>query len=360
MPHDPEPTLADSPSPFLRHGAEQPVSWLPWGEAAFERARRENRPILLDIGAVWCHWCHVMDRESYEDPETARLINDSFVPVKVDRDERPDVDARYQLAVQVISGQGGWPLTAFLTPDGEVFYGGTYFPPEDRWGRPLFRRVLTEVRRVWDEEREQAVDSARSLRARLSALDQAESEPGPLDPSLVEKGVEAFTLLFDAKHGGFGGAPKFPNAGALKLLLDEHLDTGEAEPRQIVAETLTAMARGGIHDHLGGGFHRYSVDAKWIVPHFEKMAYDNGALLEAYALGLAVLGDPTYRAVADGVTTYYREIAPELHEAGGFPPRRTRTSAMTTATTGPGRSRRSRRRSAETIASSARRPSGTD
>jgi len=319
MPEPPSPSLADSRSPFLRHGAEQPVNWLPWGPEAFARARRENRPVLLDIGAVWCHWCHVMDHESYEDPETAALINELFVAVKVDRDERPDVDARYQRAVQALTGQGGWPLTAFLTPDGEVFYGGTYFPPEDRFGRPSFRRVLEEVARVWREEPERAVEAARQIRVHVSAYEQAEAEAGAVTRTIVDGAVAAFIQGFDGRHGGFGGAPKFPNAGAIELFLDRYLDGGGALERRVVTQTLTAMARGGIHDHLGGGFHRYSTDARWLVPHFEKMAYDNGVLLEAYARAYAVFRDLLYRAAAEGIVVYYREVAPGLREAGGFP-----------------------------------------
>lgn len=319
MPEPPSPSLAGSRSPFLRHGAEQPVNWLPWGPEAFARAQRENRPILLDIGAVWCHWCHVMDHESYEDPETAALINELFVPVKVDRDERPDVDARYQRAVQALTGQGGWPLTAFLTPDGQVFYGGTYFPPEDRFGRPSFRRVLEEVARVWRDEPERAVEAARQIRVHVSAYEQAEAEAGAVAAGIVDGAVAAFMQGFDGRHGGFGGAPKFPNAGAIDLFLDRYLDGGRALERRIVTWTLTAMARGGIHDHLGGGFHRYSTDARWLVPHFEKMAYDNGVLLEAYARAYAVFRDPLYRAAAEGIVAYYREAAPGLREAGGFP-----------------------------------------
>ena len=319
MPEPPTPSLADSRSPFLRHGAEQPVNWLPWGPEAFARARRENRPILLDIGAVWCHWCHVMDHESYEDPETAALINELFVPIKVDRDERPDVDARYQRAVQAVSGQGGWPLTAFLTPEGEVFYGGTYFPPEDRYGRPSFRRVLETVARVWREEPERAAEQARLIRQHVSAYQQAEVEEGDVTRGIVDGAVAAFMQGFDGRHGGFGGAPKFPNAGAIELFLDRYLDGGRALERRIVTSTLTAMACGGIHDHLGGAFHRYSTDAEWLVPHFEKMAADNGALLEAYARAYAVFRDPLYRAAAEGIVAYYREVAPALREAGGFP-----------------------------------------
>ncbi len=312
------PTLEGSPSPFLAHGATQPVAWMPWGEAAFERARAEDRPILLDIGAVWCHWCHVMDRESYEDPETAALINELYVPVKVDRDERPDVDARYQRAVQALTGQGGWPLTAFLTPSGEPFFGGTYFPPADAQGRPAFRRVLAEMAEVWAEDRERAVRAASSLAERI-APPPPERMAGTLSRQAVFAGIEAFAGIFDIRAGGFGTAPKFPNPGALLLLLDRHLDTGEPWMARVVRETLDGMARGGIHDQLGGGFHRYSVDARWLVPHFEKMAYDNGPLLEAYARAHAATGEPAWADVCRGVLRYYREVGADTVEAGGFP-----------------------------------------
>ncbi|MFO7894618.1 MAG: thioredoxin domain-containing protein [Longimicrobiales bacterium] len=311
--------LTDSKSPFLRHGAEQPVDWLPWGEEAFRRAREEDRPILLDIGAVWCHWCHVMDRESYEDPDTAALINERYVAVKVDRDERPDIDARYQRAVQSLIGQGGWPLTAFLTPDGEVFHGGTYFPPEDRQGAPAFRRVLEEIHRVWTEERGRAREVADAVTERLSTVLAGEASEGELDASLIDGAVDAFAKVYDARNGGFGQAPKFPNAGGLGLLLDAWLD-GESElARGMVEATLTAMVTGGIYDQLGGGFHRYSTDARWIIPHFEKMAYDNGALLQLLARAAAVTDDPGLRKAAAGIVDYYRDVAPELIDAGGFP-----------------------------------------
>jgi uncharacterized protein YyaL (SSP411 family) len=241
--------LADSRSPFLRHGATQPVQWLPWGEAAFERAREENRPVLLDIGAVWCHWCHVMDRESYEDSKTAELINDMFVPVKVDRDERPDVDARYQRAVQMLTGQGGWPLTAFLLPDGQVFYGGTYFPPEEAHGRPSFRRVLTEVARVYREEPGRAREAANGIRSRLAEYATAEARAGEPDSAMVDEVIEELAGSFDFRYGGFGRAPKFPSAGALDLLIDRYLDDNTEWAQRMVVDTLTAMGRGGIHDY---------------------------------------------------------------------------------------------------------------
>ncbi|MGH7467101.1 MAG: thioredoxin domain-containing protein [Longimicrobiales bacterium] len=311
--------LQGSRSPFLQHGAGQPVRWLPWGESAFERARQLDRPILLDIGAVWCHWCHVMDRESYEDEQTAELINELFVPVKVDRDERPDVDARYQRAVQTLTGQGGWPLTAFLTPDGDTFYGGTYFPPNDLYGRPSFRRVLGEVARVWREDRDRAMDAVRGIGERMVAFAQAEVQPGALDPQHITDTVEAFAQSFDFRFGGFGRAPKFPNAGGLQLLLDHDLDTPQDWSRRMVVETLEAMALGGIYDQLGGGFHRYSVDARWLIPHFEKMAYDNGPLLEVCARAAVAYDNETLAQAAHGVVGYYFDVAGAVLERGGFP-----------------------------------------
>jgi len=292
---------------------------MPWGEAALERARKENRPILLDIGAAWCHWCHVMDRESYEDPETAALINELFVPVKVDRDERPDVDARYQRAVQTMTGHGGWPLTAFLTPDGEVYYGGTYFPPEDAYGRPSFRRVLREVARIWNEEPDRARDAVRGIRDRLSAYARAETEAGEVSADLVPQTIEEFAREFDFRFGGFGTAPKFPNPGGLALILDYTLGTGIPWARRMVVETLDAMARGGIYDQVGGGFHRYSVDARWIIPHFEKMSYDNGPLLDVYARAAAAFDNNRYRDVAADIVAHYFDIVPDLLETQSFP-----------------------------------------
>ena len=292
---------------------------MPWGRRAFERALHEDKPILLDIGAVWCHWCHVMDRESYEDESTATLINELFVPVKVDRDERPDVDARYQRAVQSMVGQGGWPLTAFLTPEGDTFYGGTYFPPDDRYGRPSFQRVLREVSRIWKSDRARALEAVRGINERLATYAEAEAQPGQIDDALINTTVEEFAQAFDFRFGGFGRAPKFPNAGGLQLLLDHDLDTSVGWSRRMVLETLQAMSRGGIYDQLGGGFHRYSVDARWIIPHFEKMSYDNGPLLEVWARAACVYGDSELEQAARGVIDYYFDVAPALLERGGFP-----------------------------------------
>jgi hypothetical protein len=295
------------------------VEWRAWGAAAFAEAAAADRPVLLDIGAVWCHWCHVMDAESYENDETAALINRHFVPMKVDRDERPDVDARYQRAVQMMTGQGGWPLTAFLTPEGEVFYGGTYFPPESGQGRPSFRRVLQEIARIWADERARVLESTRSIQARLDEYAHVEAEAGVPRAALIADAIEDLARAFDPRHGGFGQAPKFPNPGALDLLLDHSLDHGESRARRIVAETLSAMGRGGIFDQLGGGFHRYSVDARWIIPHFEKMAGDNGPLLATCAKAYGVLGDPALAETAGGIIDHYADIAPDIVAAGGFP-----------------------------------------
>jgi len=311
--------LAGEASPFLQHGAAQPVDWMPWGSEAFERARSEDRPILLDIGAVWCHWCHVMDAESYDDPGTAALINEHFVAIKVDRDERPDVDARYQRAVQLMTGQGGWPLTAFLTPAGDVFYGGTYFPPKDSHGRPSLTRVLIELARLWREDRPRALESMTSVRENLARVAEAESQPGELDPALLEHTIEDLAQSFDFRNGGFGRAPKFPNAAALELLLDHAVEGDVAWAHRVVTETTHAMANGGVYDQLGGGFHRYATDARWLVPHFEKMAYDNGPLLSLYARAAQALSDPRLREAAEGIIAHYQDIAPVLRDEGGFP-----------------------------------------
>ncbi len=274
--------LKDSASPYLRSAAHQPIDWHEWGDAAFARAKSEDKPILLDIGAVWCHWCHVIDRESYENVEIAKIINEHFVPVKVDRDERPDVDSRYQSAISAISGQGGWPLTGFLLPDGKPFFGGTYFPPEDQMGRPGFRRVLLAVADSYRNKRSELERAANSL---SDAVAQAEAFAGAraeFDPGVVDAQVKSITQLFDIKNGGFGRAPKFPHASAIDLLLERYQQTKEKHLLAMAETTLEKMARGGVYDQLAGGFHRYSVDERWLVPHFEKMSYDNSELLKNY------------------------------------------------------------------------------
>ena len=274
--------LEHTASSYLRSARHQPVQWNPWGEVAFARAQAENKPILLDIGAVWCHWCHVMDRESYEDAEIAAIINEHFVAVKVDRDERPDVDARYQAAVSAISGQGGWPLTAFLTPDGRPYFGGTYFPRDDRYGRPGFGRVLLTMAQVWRDRCDEALESAASVMAAIEHNESFSGRQGELNHALVDKIAESALAQFDPRNGGFGSQPKFPHPAALDLLLQLALHRGNEQAREAFAVTLAKMARGGVYDQIAGGFHRYSVDENWIVPHFEKMLYDNTELLRNY------------------------------------------------------------------------------
>ena len=309
--------LANESSAYLKSAAHQPVHWMPWSDAAFARARAERKPILLDIGAVWCHWCHVMDGESYEDSAIADLLNRDFVCIKVDRDERPDVDTRYQRAVQALSGQGGWPLTAFLTPDGEVFFGGTYFPPDNNpYGRPGFHRVLQEIARAFREDQERVTTNARAIREHVvQSLDEA--KPGTVSADILSTGADQMARLFDVRYGGFGTAPKFPHSAALEFLLARWHDSrgGLAWQREIVEKTLSSMARGGIRDHVGGGFHRYSVDERWIVPHFEKMSYDNSELLRAYLSAYAAFGVPLYKEVATGIVDWVSEIMISKEEA---------------------------------------------
>ncbi len=274
--------LKDSASPYLRSAAHQPIDWHEWGDAAFERAKAEDKPILLDIGAVWCHWCHVIDRESYENVEIAKIINEHFVPVKVDRDERPDVDSRYQSAISAISGQGGWPLTGFLLSDGKPFFGGTYFPPDDQMGRPGFRRVLLAVADSYRNRRAELERAAHSLSDAVAQAEVFTGARADFDLGVVDAQIKSITQLFDIKNGGFGRAPKFPHASAIDLLLERYQQTKEKHLLVMAETTLEKMARGGVYDQLAGGFHRYSVDERWLVPHFEKMSYDNSELLKNY------------------------------------------------------------------------------
>ncbi|MGH9510007.1 MAG: thioredoxin domain-containing protein [Terriglobales bacterium] len=309
--------LADAASAYLRSAMHQPIRWYEWGLEAFAAAKRENKPILLDIGAVWCHWCHVMDRESYESPAIAEIVNREFIAVKVDRDERPDIDSRYQAAVSAISGQGGWPLTAFLTPDGRPFYGGTYFPPDDHYGRPGFRRVLESIANAYREKRDDVVQSAASV---MTAISQAESFAGrsaDFSPRLVAAIVDSAVRMFDLRNGGFGTSPKFPHSAALDLILDRFARTGESSLRTVIETTLEKMARGGVYDQLAGGFHRYSVDEKWIVPHFEKMSYDNSELLKNYVHGYQATGVTLFAAVARDIIRWMDEWLSD-REHGGF------------------------------------------
>ena len=313
----PENRLKDSVSPYLRSAAHQPVDWHEWGEEAFEKARAEGKPVLLDIGAVWCHWCHVIDRESYEDPGIASLINQLYIPVKVDRDERPDVDARYQSAVSAISGQGGWPLTAFLTPEGKPFFGGTYFPPEDSMGRPGFRRILFMVSEAFQTRRAQVDSSAQAVAEAVAKAEAFQGAGGKFDAGVIDAVIESALKLFDEKQGGFGDAPKFPHSSIIDLLLEREKWLGGAQLRTVAERTLDGMAAGGFHDQIGGGFHRYSVDERWRVPHFEKMSYDNSELLKNYLHGYQSLRLPQYRRVAEGIIAWVGEVLSDPAR-GGF------------------------------------------
>ena len=309
--------LETAASSYLRSARHQPVQWHPWGEAAFERAQAEDKPILLDIGAVWCHWCHVMDRESYEDPEVAKVINEHFVAVKVDRDERPDVDARYQAAVSAITGQGGWPLTAFLTPDGRPYFGGTYIPREDRYGRPGIGKVLLAMSQVWHERRDEALETAGSVMAAIEHNESFSGRGGDLTVALVDKIAGSALSKFDPRNGGFGSQPKFPHSAALDLLLEIAMNRDNEQAREAFVVTLEKMARGGVYDHLAGGFHRYSVDERWVVPHFEKMLYDNTELLRNYVHGFQSFVREDFLETAKEIVGWLDSTMSD-RERGGF------------------------------------------
>jgi len=305
--------LASEQSPYLLQHKDNPVDWYPWGQDAFERARRENKPIFLSIGYSTCHWCHVMEHESFENPAIADVLSRHFVSIKVDREERPDVDRVYMTFVQATTGSGGWPMSVWLTPRLEPFYGGTYFPPEARWGRPGFVEILEEIARVWREEQGKVEQSASAIIGRLQSMRSNGAGTVP-DISVLDRTVGEFASSFDSRRGGFGGAPKFPRPSELLFLLREHARTRATAPRDMVLVTLRAMALGGMRDHLGGGFHRYSVDADWRVPHFEKMLYDQAQLVLAYAEAAQVTGDRFYAEVAIDTLDYVRR---DLTSPGG-------------------------------------------
>ncbi len=312
--------LARERSPYLLQHADNPVDWYAWGEEAFEKARRENKPIFLSIGYSTCHWCHVMEHESFENGEVAEALNAGFVSIKVDREERPDVDRVYMAFVQATTGSGGWPMTVFLTPELKPFFGGTYFPPTSRWGRPGFLDLLGEIGRVWTHDRAQVDFAAAELFDRLKtttgADGRSQAESAVAGPDALAEAVEQYQQSFDRRHGGFGGAPKFPRPSELLLLLREHARTGAAPPLLMVTDTLRAMALGGMRDHVGGGFHRYSVDAEWRVPHFEKMLYDQAQLTLAFLEAGQATGDAFHMAVAEDTLAY---VARDLRDpAGGF------------------------------------------
>jgi uncharacterized protein YyaL (SSP411 family) len=312
--------LARERSPYLLQHAGNPVDWYPWGEEAFEKARLEDKPIFLSIGYSTCHWCHVMEHESFESQAIADALNADFVSIKVDREERPDVDRVYMSFVQSTTGSGGWPMTVMLTPDLKPFFGGTYFPPESKWGRPGFIDLLNEISRVWKHDRGRVDFAAAELFDRLKAVTgadgRAQAESTLASPEALAEAVEQYQTAFDRRHGGFGDAPKFPRPSELLFLLREHARTGAEPPLFMTVETLRAMATGGMRDHVGGGFHRYSVDAQWRVPHFEKMLYDQAQLALAYLEGAQATGNAMFAAVAEDTLAY---VLRDLRDPrGGF------------------------------------------
>ena len=308
--------LAEEHSPYLLQHKDNPVDWYPWGTEAFERAHREDKPIFLSIGYSTCHWCHVMEHESFESGQVAEVLNRHFVPIKVDREERPDVDRVYMTFVQATTGSGGWPMSVWLTPSLQPFYGGTYFPPASKWGRPGFIDILKEIARAWEEDRARIETSAESITGRLRELGRDGGGRAVPEPGVLDEGIRQFASSFDPRRGGFGDAPKFPRPSELLYLLREHARSGSTDARDMVLVTLRAMALGGMRDHVGGGFHRYSVDGNWRVPHFEKMLYDQAQLVLAYLEAAQASGDPFFAEVAEDTLAYVERDLRD--EAGGF------------------------------------------
>jgi uncharacterized protein YyaL (SSP411 family) len=308
--------LANETSPYLLQHAHNPVEWYPWGQEALERARRENRPILLSIGYSACHWCHVMERESFENEQVARLMNENFINIKVDREERPDLDTIYMNAVQMMTGSGGWPMTVFLTPEMVPFYGGTYFPPEDRHGMPSFPRVLLSVAQAYRDRGDAIRSDADTVLKELDRVNRLGTASDELSSSILDAALSNLLPAYDDRHGGFGRAPKFPASMTLMFLLRRHRRTGDRRPLEMVEHTLQKMASGGIYDQLGGGFHRYSVDQQWLVPHFEKMLYDNALLSRVYLEAFLLTKNVLYRRIAEETLDYVlREMT---SSEGGF------------------------------------------
>jgi uncharacterized protein YyaL (SSP411 family) len=305
--------LSRESSAYLKHSADQKIDWYPWSDEAFEKARSENRPLFLSSGAVWCHWCHVMAEECFYDDETARLLNENFVSIKLDRDERPDIDRRYQMAVAAMGSGGGWPLSVFLTPDREPFFGGTYFPPEDRFGKPGFKKVLRAVIELYRTRKEEIAQYTEKV---MQSLKAAPMEEGDINGSLLDEAVTDILAEFDPQNGGFGSAPKFPMPGATEFLMGRYFLTGNESAGYAVRKTLEAMTLGGFYDQIGGGFHRYSTDREWVIPHFEKMADDNAWLLRNFTHAYHVFGDGFYRKAAEGTIDFIRSVLTDPE--GGF------------------------------------------
>ncbi len=305
--------LEKETSAYLRHAASQNIDWYPWSEEAFEKAAREDKPVFLSSGAIWCHWCHVMAKESFMDEEVAQLLNEYFVAVKLDRDERPDIDRRYQRALAIMGLGGGWPLSIFLTPDRKPFYGGTYFPPNEGFGRPGFKTILKSIGQLYKEKKEEVSEHSRKF---YEHLRDAVFVPGDLKKSMLEGAEKDILDSFDKLHGGFGAAPKFPMSGALEFLMNRYAGSKDAQAERVIRKTLLSMAQGGIYDQIGGGFHRYSTDAAWTIPHFEKMADDNAWLLLNYVHAFRLFEEVLFKEVSEGIIDFLiRELA---YPDGGF------------------------------------------
>jgi uncharacterized protein YyaL (SSP411 family) len=305
--------LSREKSAYLKHAARQKVDWYPWSEEAFERAKSEDKPVFLSTGAIWCHWCHVMAKECFENERIVKMMNELFINIKLDRDERPDIDRRYQQAVAAMGGGSGWPLSVFLTHEGKPFYGGTYFPPEDNHGRPGFGKVLMTVADFYRTKRDAVADFTRNL---LDYLKPERLSAGEIHRGISDKAESAVLSEFDAENGGFGAFPKFPMPGAIEFLINRHFAAGNEATGYAIKKTLEAMARGGFHDQLEGGFHRYSTDAEWLIPHFEKMADDNAWLLKNYIDAYFLFGDEYFREVAEGISRFVRDVLSDPE--GGF------------------------------------------
>ena len=304
--------LAHETSPYLLQHAHNPVDWYAWSDEAFAKAKAEDKPIFLSIGYSTCHWCHVMERESFENTAIAAVLNEHFVCIKVDREQRPDVDATYMEAVTLLTGAGGWPLSAFLTPEGRPFYGGTYFPPEARYGRPGFKQILTAMAEAWQAQRSQLLESADKINAHLNQA--ANLEAGTLDKGLLDRAYSTLARIYDPTHGGFGGAPKFPQPTQLGFLLNHYYQTGQTQALDMVTHTLDVMNKAGMYDHLGGGFHRYATDAKWLVPHFEKMLYDQALISRVYLDAYKITGNTEYSRIVCETLDY---VLRDLRDPGG-------------------------------------------
>jgi uncharacterized protein YyaL (SSP411 family) len=296
--------LIHETSPYLKQHANNPVDWYPWGPEALAKAKEIDRPIFLSVGYSACHWCHVMEHESFENDEIARILNENFISIKVDREERPDLDQIYMTAVQMLTGQGGWPMSMFLTPELQPFYGGTYFPPDDRYGRPGFKRLLLSIAEAWHKQRHEIHQSAGQITTQLQSVSQVHATAGDLGPPLLQNALNVLRRAFDRTYGGFGSAPKFPHAVELRLLLRIWKRFRDDQALEMAKVTLNKMAQGGMYDQLGGGFHRYSTDAQWLVPHFEKMLYDNALLSQAYLEAYQATGEPFYRQVVEQTLDY--------------------------------------------------------